>query len=418
MKISPLVEHSLTQAANLIPDSNKLSETLSQPEHILAADLPLTIRGEKQTFSALRVQHSSLLGPYKGGIRFHPHVSEEEVGTLAFLMTIKCAVLGLPLGGGKGGIAVDPKKLNEQELEELSRAYVRTFYKNLGQDTDVPAPDVNTNAQIMAWMLDEYEKLVGHKEPAAFTGKPIDIGGSKGRDRATGAGGAMITNSLVQKLDKNPKDLKVAIQGFGNVGYHMARELQTRGFRIVALSDSKGGIVTEQPGGFDVEVVANCKKEKGYLAGCYCVGGVCDLKFGRKITNEELLELDVDILVPAALEDVLNKDNAERIKASIIVEMANSPVTLEADEILNRNNKIVVPDVLANAGGVTVSYFEWLQGKENKYWEEDEVMEKLEDKMKEAFESVWTISKEKNVSLRIASYINALSRLYQASNSL
>lgn len=416
MKISPLVDNSLIQAATHIPNSDKLTTALTQPEHILKADLSLTQNGEKQIYSALRIQHSSLLGPYKGGIRFHPQVSEEEVGTLAFLMTIKCAVLGLPLGGAKGGIAVDPKKLTEQELEELSRAFVRAFYKNIGQDKDIPAPDVNTNGQIMAWMLDEYEKLIGHKEPAAFTGKPIALGGSKGRDRATGAGGAMIVSSLVQKLNKHPKDLKVAVQGFGNVGYHMAKELQARGFRIVALSDSKGGIVTEQPNGFDIEVVASCKKEKGYLAGCYCVGGVCDLKFGRKISNEELLELDVDILVPAALEDVINKNNTDKIKAPIIVEMANNPVTLEADEILNNHKKVIIPDVLANAGGVTVSYFEWLQGKENKYWEENDVMEKLEKKMTEAFEEVWRESEEKDISLRIASYINALERLQSAYN--
>lgn len=407
MKLSSLLSSELSRAASFISKSEQLLELLEKPEHIHAA----TIEVGSQYFQAWRVQHNNLLGPYKGGIRFHPNVTEDELRTLSFLMTIKCAVMDLPFGGGKGGVAVNPKDITEKELEELSRGYIRAFYTYIGPDKDIPAPDVNTNSQIMAWMLDEYEKLAGHSSPAAFTGKPIGKGGSKGRDRATGAGGAMVVVELIKKLGKKPEEMKVAIQGFGNVGYHMAKELKARGFKIVALSDSKGGIMTEKPDGFDIDEVSKCKKEKGYLAGCYCVGGVCDLRFGKKITNEELLELDVDILVLAALEDVITDKNADKIKASIIVEMANNPITLEADEVLHQNKKIIVPDVLANAGGVTVSYFEWVQGKEGKYWEEDEVMEKLEKKMTEAFSEVMKESEEKQISLRTAGYVCALMRL-------
>ncbi len=397
MKLSPLIEHQLGYIKNLSPDLEPILTHLEKPKRILHKKITINSHDKTIEAEAFRIQHNDLLGPFKGGIRFHPDVSEDEVRTLAFLMTIKCAVVGLPFGGGKGGINVDPKTLTEKELELLSRTYVQAFSEYFGEHIDVPAPDVNTNAQIMAWMLDEYEKLVGHHAPAAFTGKPIVLGGSQGRDRATGAGGAIVTSELINKRGKKPEDMKVAVQGFGN-----------------ALSDSKGGIMTEKTEGFDIEEVAACKREKGYLAGCYCVGGVCDLNFGRKITNEELLELDVDILVPAALDNVITQENVGRVKAPIIIELANNPISKEADELLHHNKKIVVPDVLANAGGVTVSYFEWVQGKQGYYWEEDEVMEKLEKKMKTAFEEVWRESEEKQVSLRTASYLQALNRLYQA----
>lgn len=413
MIVSPLIRRSLSKVSALMPGLEDFLTVLMKPEHIRTTVLS-SRKNRTKKYAAYRIQHNSLLGPYKGGIRFHPGVTEEEVATLAFLMTLKCAVLGLPYGGAKGGIALDPKSLTLLELEELSRAYIRAFYQYIGPDRDIPAPDVNTNAQIMAWMLDEYETIAGHPAPAAFTGKPLTLGGSLGRDRATGAGGAMIAAALVKKLNKKPADMTVAIQGFGNVGYHMAKELRERGFRIVALSDSKGGIMTDNPKGFDIEQVSLCKKEKGYLAGCYCIGGVCDLTFGEKITNDGLLELPVDIIVPAALDNVINKNNAHKIKAPIIIEMANNPITDEAQELLDSKNKIIVPDILANAGGVTVSYFEWVQNLKRTQWSEQEVMEKLEKSMTEAFENVWNISKEHHVSLRIASYMHAVLRLHTA----
>ena len=409
---SPLLTRYVQDAASLLNNGNTLLKTLALPTRVLKKTISFHAKNGERRVKAYRVQHNDILGPYKGGIRFHPGVSEDELTTLAFLMTIKCAVVGIPFGGAKGGVAIDPKLLSEKELEELSRAYVRAFHQYLGPDKDVPAPDVNTNEQIMGWMLSEYEELTGHPAPAAFTGKPVAIGGSKGRDRATGAGGAMVVEALVKKRGKNPRDLKVAVQGFGNVGYHVARELRVRGFRIVALSDSKGGIaINNNRDSLDIEEVSRCKQEKGYLAGCYCVGGVCDLRYGRKISNEELLELDVDILIPAALEDVIHEKNADRVKAPVIVELANNPITSEADEILNSKKKVVVPDVLANAGGVTVSYFEWLQNRQGSSWEEKEVMEKLEKKMQEAFEEVWNISREKTTSLRTAGYFAALKKL-------
>jgi len=327
------------------------------------------------------------------------------------LMTLKCALVNLPLGGAKGGIKIDPKTLSESELERLSREYVRKIYDFIGPDKDVPAPDVNTNAKIMDWMIDEYLKIRGRDDSylrATFTGKSVENYGIEGREEATGKGGEIVLEFLVKKLNLE-KPLRVAIQGFGNVGYNLAKFLFAKGYKIVALSDSKGGIYSEE--GFDPELVMKCKQEKGLISGCYCRGSVCDVSFGKDITNEELLELDVDILVPAATENVINQNNADKIKAKVILEMANNPTTEEAEEILNSKNIIIVPDILVNAGGVTVSYFEMLQNKSNEKWSKDKVFSELEDYLSQAFEEVWFYFENFKISLRESAITFAIKRI-------
>ena len=416
------VINNLTKTAKYLDSSNNIIEHLKKPDRIIRKNLTITLdNGQKKSFLGCRIQHNNLLGPYKGGLRFHLDVDIAEIKTLALLMSLKCATVGLPFGGSKGGIRVNPKELSQNELERLSRTYMKAFYKYFGTDVDVPAPDVNTNPVIMSWMLEEYEKLVGHKEPSVITGKPVEIGGSKGRTEATGRGGAVILKDLVTNL-KLKRPITVAVQGFGNVGYYFAKILsENKDFKIVALSDSKGAITTLPKGkfdrvkrGFDIATVLHCKKEKGYLAGCYCVGGVCDLRFGRQISNEELLELPVDVIVPAALENVINKSNAAKIKAKVVLEMANAPTTSDADEILNKKGVVVVPDILANSGGVTVSYFEWLQGKSKKYWSVEKVNSELTKTLTSSFSSIWKIAQKKKATLRVASYIHALTRLNEA----
>jgi len=391
-----------------------LFKILEKPQREIKVYLPLKRdNGEIEIFEGHRIQYNNFLGPYKGGIRYFPEVNEDEIKTLAFLMTIKCALVNLPLGGAKGGIKVDPKNLSEKELENLSREYVRKIYDFIGPDKDIPAPDVNTNAKIMDWMVDEYLKISNSKDiklKATFTGKSIQNDGSEGRGEATGKGGETILERFVEKMGLK-KPLTVAIQGFGNVGYNLAKFLYQKGYRLVALSDSKGGIYSEK--GFNPELVMECKKEKGMIAGCYCVGSVCDISLGRDISNEELLELDVDILIPAALENVINEKNADKIKAKIILEMANNPLTEEADEILNRKGVIVIPDILANSGGVTVSYFEMLQNLNNEKWSKEKVFEELEKYLSKSFDEVWQIKEKLNIDLRKASYIVALRRIYE-----
>jgi glutamate dehydrogenase (NADP+) len=391
-----------------------LFKILEKPQREIKVYLPLERDNEEiEIFEGYRIQHNNFLGPYKGGIRYFPEVNEDEIKTLSFLMTIKCALVGLPLGGAKGGIRVDPKNLSEKELENLSREYVRKIYDFIGPDKDIPAPDVNTNAKIMDWMTDEYLKISNSKDiklKATFTGKSIQNDGSEGREEATGKGGEIILERFIEKIGFK-KPLTVAIQGFGNVGYNLAKFLYQKGYKLVALSDSKGGIYSEE--GFNPELVMECKKEKGMIAGCYCVGSVCDSKLGIDISNEELLELDVDILIPAALENVINEKNADKIKAKIILEMANNPLTEEADEILNKKGVIIIPDILANSGGVIVSYFEMLQNLNNEKWSKEKVFEELEKYLSKAFDEVWHMKGKLNIDLRKASFIVTLRRIYE-----
>ncbi len=378
-----------------------------EPE--FAHEFSLTINmddGKKKVFRGWRIQHNCALGPYKGGIRFHPDTVREEVQALATLMSIKCAVAGLPYGGGKGGIAVDPKKLSKMELERLSRAFAARIAHVIGEDIDVPAPDVNTTPEIMSWMIDEYQKIKGYKSPATFTGKPVSMGGSLGRTEATGRGGLFVLQALLAKLNQKSKDsndkFTVAVQGFGNVGYFFAKLAHEAGFKVVAVSDSKGGVYDKN--GLDPVAVMDYKRKKGVVSGYG----------GKKVTNEELLILPVDVLVPAALENVIHEKNASKVKAKIILEMANGPLTEEAYENLSKKGVVIVPDVLANSGGVTVSYLEWVQGKAGYFWSEEEVNDKLKVMITRAFEAIWEKSLARKMPLKQAAFEVAIGRITAA----
>lgn len=399
-------------AAKKAKISSEHLEHLSHPH--LQAEVQLQFRkdnGKTQMVRGYRVQHNNWLGPYKGGLRYHPLVDINEVKALALWMTIKNAVVGVPFGGGKGGIEIDPRTLSKVELERLTREFAQRIASIVGPYKDVPAPDVNTTAEIMDWFADEYSKIVGKKTQAVVTGKSVGKGGSEGRKEATGLGGFFVLEELVRKL-KMKKPLTVAIMGFGNVGSFLADLCYQNNYRVVALSDSKGGIFEPKGEGFNTEKIRKCKKDTGALRNCYCQGDVCEIaKKGCLISNEELLQLPVDILIPAALEGVINVRNAKKIKAKVVFEMANGPTTAEADEILNQRGITVVPDVLANAGGVTVSYFEWYQNINLQKWPLKKVRNKLKEKMTDAFNDVWETHKREKVSLRTAAYMVALRRL-------
>lgn len=398
------------------------TEEFLVPNRVIEVKIPIQLKnGQKKVFLGFRSQFNNVLGPYKGGIRFHQNVTREDVMTLSLWMSLKCAVADLPYGGGKGGVIVDPKTLTEEDLEELSRGYVRAIFDIIGYDKDVPAPDVNTNPKIMGWMINEYIKISKERKIsspenlfyATFTGKSDRDHGLAGRTEATGFGGVVILNELAEKLKLKPKTQTVAIQGFGNVGYYFAKFASDSGFKVVAVSDSKGGIIDKnrEYRALDIPLVADCKKKKGMVSGCYCVGGVCDLTKGRPISNEELLKLPVDILVPSALENVINKKNMAKIKAKIIIEMANGPVSHEAYEYLSKKGVVIVPDILANAGGVTGSYIEWKQNIENKKYKKEETLSMIEGIMELAFDNIWNESKNLKTNLKEASYVYALKKL-------
>lgn len=391
--------------------SDRVLSSLSRPKALLYASLPVMMDdGSTRYFDAYRCQYSSLFGPCKGGIRFHPDVSHEEVMALSLWMTIKCAVVDLPFGGGKGGVAIDPKQLSRMELERLSRAYMRAMADFVGPDKDIPAPDVYTNARIMGWMRDEFEVIKREKQPAVITGKPIDLGGSLGREEATGRGAFLCTELLRNKEGKAAEDIRVAVQGFGNAGSHVARLLVEAGYKVVAISDSKGAIYSET--GLDVESVWQEKQASRELKAVYCEGSVCEQGDDQLISHAELLALDVDLLIPAALENVITADNVESIKARWITEVANGPITKEADEKLHAQGTVIIPDVLANAGGVIVSYFEWVQNRSGYPWSLDEVNERLAEKLTNTFEEMWQYQHQnEGVSLRAAAYAKALLRM-------
>lgn len=405
-------------AADIAKIPGDILSRLKKPDRVFEFDIVVPAAdGEKLTFKAWRVQYNNILGPYKGGIRFHSESSKDEVMALSLLMAIKNAVAGLPYGGGKGAVKVNTRSLSPEILEALSREYVRNLFPNIGPDIDIPAPDVGTTPEIMNWMADEYSKLAGSWEPAAFTGKPIDKGGSKGREVATAFGGFVVLREYL--LARRPQDAnflsgkpRVAIQGFGNVGGNLARILAKGDFTIVALSDSKGGIYN--PDGLNVEELMKIQKERGILDKEKCslgktAGGKC-----RLISNQELLELDVDILIPSALENQVTASNARQIKAKVILEMANGPTTEEADVILENKGIEVIPDILANGGGVVGSYFEWLQSKERKWWDEPTVLNKIEEVMVKAFTDVKKTKKDLNLPWRKAAYVRALQRIAEA----
>lgn len=393
--------------------SDEVIESLMHANSMHKATLPVRMDdGSKRRFTGYRCRYNSVLGPTKGGIRFHPGVNMAEIQALALWMTIKCAVVGLPYGGGKGGVVVDPKLLSPMELERLSRAYIRAMADVIGPHKDIPAPDVYTNARIMGWMMDEYEAIKRSKSPAVITGKPVRLGGSLGRDDATGRGAYICMVELAKKRQLQPSEITVAIQGFGNGGYNVARLLQGAGYRIVAVSDSKGGIYS--PDGFDVASLYEVKQSSRRVKAVYCHQSICEIVDHDAISNEEILELDVDVLIPAALEGVITETNAPAIKAPYIVEIANGPVMSAADEILEENGTIVVPDVLANAGGVAVSYFEWVQNLQGIGWPLADVHSRLESIMRTAFEEVWEFAITRKLSMRNAAYAIAIRRIGEA----
>lgn len=404
----------LNQAAQYT--SNVEEETLERLKHtqsMLEVSIPVRLNnGSLKIFRGFRVRHNDSRGPTKGGIRFHPNVTLDEVKALAFWMTLKCALVGVPFGGAKGGVIVDPKKLSRLEIERLSRGFIEQIVDFIGPQTDIPAPDVYTNAMIMGWMMDEYSKITRSHTPGVITGKPVGLGGSLGREDATGRGAYYCIKELEKHRGWEPHKIRVAVQGFGNAGQHVARLLHEDSYRIVAVSDSKGGIYSEK--GFDVPSLIHMKRESFEVQAVYCEGSVCEVVPAKHITNEETLTLDVDLLIPAALENVICKDNVDQIKAPVIVEVANGPILSEADAILAKKDILVVPDILANAGGVTVSYFEWVQNKNGFYWMLEEVYERLQNIMIREFNHVYALMLEKNISMRTAAYVHALNRLSSA----
>jgi len=406
-------------------DTMKLAESaldrLEEPESINNFQVEFELdSGKKECVEGYRVQHNSARGPYKGGIRFHPEADLDEVKALAALMSLKCSVVNIPLGGSKGGITVDPKKLSKKELERMSRAYFRIGTEKglFGVNKDIPAPDVYTNPQIMAWMLDEHEQVLGYKSPGVITGKPLELGGSLGRNYATSQGGFYILKKYLDSIGKKLEDTTIALQGFGNAGAYFAEIAHKAGCKIVAASDSKGGILRSK-GYFETKQLNTYKKDNGSLRGNFCQGEVCDLEkmnreAVREVSNAELLELDVDVLVLAALDGVIHDGNANNVKAKAILELANGPVIAEADEILEKKGVTVLPDILSNAGGVTVSYFEWIQNRSGDVWEENYVNEKLKKVMENAFDDLIKIKEKYEVSYRQSAFILGLERIVTA----
>jgi len=392
------------KAADLLGLSPEDRLRLETPDRVLKADLVITLdSGETVTYPAYRVQFNNARGPYKGGIRFHPDADEDEVSALAAMMAIKCAVVDIPFGGAKGGVKVDPKKLSASEIEKVARAYVRAFAEHLGPDMDVPAPDVYTTADIMAIMLDEYERIVGNPSPAFITGKPIAQGGIIGRDTATADGAIMVLGSLLADQHHDLSTLTAAVQGAGNAGAQAATLLERGGAKVIALSDSHGTIANKE--GLNVATVLSIKESKGSVHDATEEGDI--------LPAEVLIGAPVDILVPAALEEQIRIDNVESVRAGIVLEIANGPVTPEADAYLAEHKVAVVPDVLANAGGVTVSYFEWLQNRSGETWTREQVDERLRRVMEDAYRDVADFALMRGVTLREAAYALAISRILE-----
>jgi glutamate dehydrogenase len=387
------------------PDKKLLKRAIDKvmvPQKIIRGKLKVG----KKTFSAFRIQHNDARGPFKGGIRFHPDVSEDEVRALATLMSLKCAVAGIPYGGAKGGVLVDPTKLTQDELKDLSVGYANFTFPYIGPWKDVPAPDVNTNGQIMAWMLEAYEKKLGSQAAGTFTGKPLELGGSLGRTEATGQGGVFVLDAYAKLNNLKPKNSTIAVQGFGNVGYYFVKIASGLGFKIVAVSDSSTGIFN--PKGLNINELGDFKAGGKPFKESPLKGG------SKHITNEELLGLPVTVLVPAALENAINRSNMEKVSAQVVLEMANGPTTGEADAYLFEKGVDVIPDILANAGGVTVSYFEWVQNLHGYYWTKERVNEELKQIVTKAFGDIDSVKKEKRISFRRAANYLSLKRIIDA----
>lgn len=406
----------LDLAASKLNLNQRTLALLKTPTRLIEFAVPVEMdNGETRVFKGFRVQYNDARGPFKGGIRYHQDVDVDEVKALAFWMTIKCAVADIPFGGAKGGVVVNPKDLSGGELERLTRSYAKALSPFICPETDVPAPDVNTNPQIMDWFTDEYCKITKlEKCRAIITGKTIAAGGSEGRATSTGQGGIYLLGKLVEKLNKKPSEMTVAIQGFGNAGFTFAKLASSLGYKIIAVSDSRGGILDKRGQGMDPEHIMETKREHGLIAGMYCIGSVCDSSNYQAITPTGVLTVECDVLVPAAYENQITQDNASSVKAKIVLELANGPTTPEADIILQKNGVIVVPDVLANAGGVTVSAFEWEQNMKGEHWSEEEVFAKLKSKLENSFEIIWQRARDENCSLRLAAYLAALERVAKA----
>jgi glutamate dehydrogenase (NAD(P)+) len=391
-------------AAELLNLDQSVRALLREPQRQLIVNFPVKMDdGSIRIFEGYRVQHNLARGPAKGGIRYHPQVTLSEVKALSMWMTWKCAVAGLPFGGAKGGVIVDAKRLSRGELERLTRRYASEISLLIGPERDIPAPDVNTTPQVMAWIMDTISMAAGYSVPAVVTGKPLTVGGSQGRNAATGRGCAVVAIQACHELGRDPQQLTVAVQGFGNAGSIAAGLMANDGFSIRAVSDSTGGIYSEQA--LDIPALVAHKQRTGWVA---------NFPGTRPMSNADLLEAPVDVLVPAALENQITASNAGRVKAWLILEAANGPTTPDADEILYRRGVTVVPDIVANAGGVTVSYFEWVQDLQSFFWEEKEINERLERIMKAAFKASWDASKRLNVSLRLGAYTVAVQRVGEA----
>ena len=380
-------------------------EILKNPMRVLEVSFPVKLdNGTVKTFIGYRSQHNNAVGPFKGGLRFHPGVTRDEVKALSTWMTFKCSVAGIPYGGGKGGMAIDPKDYSKAELERISKGFAKAISPIIGEKVDIPAPDVNTNGQIMSWMVDAYEEVVGKSTKGVFTGKPLEFGGSLARTEATGYGVNLTAKKALAKLNIDVKGATYAVQGFGNVGFYTAYYAYKDGAKIVAFSNTDVAIYNEN--GIDMEAVIKDFEENGRI--------IENKGYGKDITNAELLELEVDVLAPCALENQITSENADRIKAKVITEGANGPTTPEADEILFKKGIIVIPDILANSGGVVVSYFEWVQNLQSYYWPFDEVQQKEDALLSGAFEDVWALADEYKVDLRNAAYMKSIERISKA----
>ena len=399
-----MAQQQLDDVARLVDLSPAIHAYLRVPKRILEVSVPARMDdGSLGMFTGYRVQHNMSRGPSKGGIRFHPDVSLDEVKALAMWMTWKCALVNIPFGGAKGGVICDPKAMSMQELENLTRRFTSEISIIIGPEKDIPAPDVYTTPQIMAWIMDTFSMQHGYSIPGVVTGKPIAIGGSLGRDKATARGCLYVVDEAMRALGRIVEGTRVAIQGFGNAGMHAAELMAERGYRIVAVSDSHGGVAN--PNGLDVTGLTAHKHETSSVAG---------FSGGERITNRELLEYDCDVLVPAALEKVITKQNASAIKAAIVAEAANGPTLPEADAILHDRGIMVLPDILANAGGVAVSYFEWVQDLQENFWEEDEINARLKRKMTRAFQEAYAEAQRHDVPMRLGAYAVAVSRVAEA----
>ena len=380
-------------------------EILKNPQRVLEVSFPVKMdNGDIKTFIGYRSQHNNAVGPYKGGLRFHPGVTRDEVKALSTWMTFKCSVAGIPYGGGKGGMAIDPKDYSKGELERISKGFAKAISPVIGEKVDIPAPDVNTNGQIMSWMVEAYEEKVGRSAKGIFTGKPLEFGGSLARTEATGYGVNLNAKKVLEKLGIDIKGATYAVQGFGNVGFYTAYYAHKDGAKIVAFSNTDVAIYNEN--GIDMEKVIKDFEENGRI--------IENKGYGKDITNAELLELEVDVLAPCALENQITSENADRIKAKVITEGANGPTTPEADEILFKKGITIIPDILANSGGVVVSYFEWVQNLQSYYWSFDEVQQKEDALLSKAFEDVWKIADEYKVDLRNAAYMKSIDTISKA----